>query len=338
MNRFSLRALTAAVPALILSIAAPTRAAEGWTEDFDKAKETAAKDGKDLLIDFTGSDWCGWCIKLQKEVFTKDGFKSTAPKNFVLVELDFPQQKEQSKELKERNAKLQEEFGIEGFPTIILADAKGRPYAKTGYQEGGPDAYLKHLDELRQVRIDRDAAFTKAKAAEGLEKAKLIAAALEKLDADVVTKFYKEETDEVIALDKDDSLGLKKKRDTAGKTEALNKELEALGTSGKLKEFEARIDKFIADEKLDGEEKQQMLMQRLQVYGPDRLDAADKLMDEVVAVKPDSDTATQAKAIKERIVEMKAQVEKSQKETPEEKSDAPAEKEEKEEAPAKKGK
>jgi thioredoxin-related protein len=127
MNRFSLRALTAAVPALILSIAAPISAAEGWTEDFDKAKETAAKDGKDLLIDFTGSDWCGWCIKLQKEVFTKDGFKSTAPKNFVLVELDFPQQKEQSKELKERNAKLQEEFGIEGFPTIILADAKRRP-------------------------------------------------------------------------------------------------------------------------------------------------------------------------------------------------------------------
>jgi hypothetical protein len=66
-------------------------------------------------------------------------------------------------------------------------------------------------------------------------------------------------------------------------------------------------------------------MQRLQVYGPDRLDAADKLMDEVVAVKPDSDTATQAKAIKERIVEMKDQIDKSKKAE----GSAPAEKEDK---------
>ena len=302
-----------ALAALVLTAASPLHAAEGWTEDFAKAQKTAAAEGKDLLIVFTGSDWCGWCIRLQKEVFTKDAFKDDAPKHFVLVELDFPQQKEQADELKKQNAELQEKFGIEGFPTIVLADAKGRPYAKTGYQEGGPEKYVKHLAELRKVREDRDEAMKKADAASGLEKAKLIAAALDKIDDDVVEKFYSEEVDQIIALDKDDSLGMKKKKETAGKMDALNKDLETLGTSGKLKEFEERIEKFIADEKLEGEEKQQLMMQRLQVYGPDRLEEADKLMDAVIKIKADSDTATQAKAIKERIVEMKDQIDKSKK-------------------------
>jgi thioredoxin-related protein len=310
MNRNQLFSVVAAVSVAFTSVVS---AAEGWTEDYEKAKETAAKDGKDLLIDFTGSDWCGWCIKLTKEVFSKDGFKAEAPKHFVLVELDFPQQKEQPDAIKKQNEKLQEQFGIEGFPTIVLADAKGRPYATTGYQEGGAEAYLKHLAELRKVREDRDAGLKKAEGASGLEKAKLIAAALEPLDEQLVERFYKEEVETIISLDKEDTLGMKKKSDTAAKMEALNSELEALGGARKFKEFEDRIEKFIADEKLAGEERQEMMMQRLQVYGPDRLDEADKLLDEVIKVKDDSDTAEQARQIKERIVEMKKQVEKSKK-------------------------
>ena len=64
-----------------------------WVNEFEKAKQTAATEGKDLLMDFTGSDWCGWCIRLHKEVFDLDAFKTAAPKNFVLVELDYPNDK-----------------------------------------------------------------------------------------------------------------------------------------------------------------------------------------------------------------------------------------------------
>jgi thioredoxin-related protein len=150
---------------------------------FDKAKTTAAKDGKDLLLDFTGSDWCSWCIKLHKEVFDLDAFKNAAPKKFVLVELDFPQDKSKlSKEVQDQNAALQKQFAIRGYPTIVLADAQGRPYAQTGYQPGGADAYVKHLDELQQVKVKRDDAWKKAEGAKGAEKAKLLAEGLKALD------------------------------------------------------------------------------------------------------------------------------------------------------------
>ena len=86
---------------------------EGWLDDLEKAKAQAKAENKKILLDFTGSDWCGWCIKLQKEVFTKDGFKQEAPKHFVLLEVDFPQQKELPKELKEQNEKLQETYSVE---------------------------------------------------------------------------------------------------------------------------------------------------------------------------------------------------------------------------------
>ena len=80
-----------AVASILLSHAF---AGEGWLVDFEKAKLTAKTESKDILMDFTGSDWCGWCIKLRDEVFTKDEFKSAAPQKFVLLELDFPQSPE----------------------------------------------------------------------------------------------------------------------------------------------------------------------------------------------------------------------------------------------------
>ena len=121
---------------------------DAWLTDFDKAKEQAKKDDKAILIDFTGSDWCGWCIKLDQEVFSKQEFLDYAGKKFVLVEIDFPRKEKLSDEQKKQNEALAKKFGVEGFPTIILTDAKGRKFATTGYQEGGPQAYIEHLDKL----------------------------------------------------------------------------------------------------------------------------------------------------------------------------------------------
>ena len=123
-------------------------ASEGWLTDLDAAKKQAAAEKKDILIDFTGSDWCGWCIKLDKEVFSTAEFK--AQKNFVLVSLDFPSKKQIPADAKAKNEALMKQWGVQGFPTIILANASGQPYAQTGYQQGGPVKYLAHLAELRK--------------------------------------------------------------------------------------------------------------------------------------------------------------------------------------------
>lgn len=304
--------LAAALPALVLTVSS-LRAADAWETDFAKAKAAAAKDSRDLLMDFTGSDWCGWCIKLHEEVFDKDAFKQDAPKHFVLVELDFPQSKELPAELKKQNDRLQAEYKIEGFPSIVLADAEGRPYATTGYEPGGPVKYLAHLAELRKKRESRDANFKKAAAAEGAEKAKLIVEALSELEPHIIHTFYKKEVEEAIAADKEDVSGVKKSReefageaDFRKKVEGLEGELAELHDKKKFDAFTARIEKFITDEKLMGRRKQEMLMAKLGVCEND-LPAALKILDEVIAVDPKSEMAEQAEGIQESIKKMQKQ-------------------------------
>ncbi len=123
-------------------------AGEGWLTDFEAAKAKAAAEQKPLLVDFTGSDWCGWCIMLDKEVFSQQAFKDYAADSLVLVELDFPRGKEQSAELKAQNEALAEKYEIRGFPTILILSPEGKLVGKTGYQRGGAEAYVAHIKEI----------------------------------------------------------------------------------------------------------------------------------------------------------------------------------------------
>lgn len=119
-----------------------------WITDFEKARKLAKEQNKLILVDFSGSDWCGWCVRLEKEVFHQKEFKNYAKKNFILLLLDFPSQKPQSAALKKQNAKLAKEYKIEGYPTILILSADGKELARTGYQAGGPKAYIQHLNKL----------------------------------------------------------------------------------------------------------------------------------------------------------------------------------------------
>lgn len=117
-----------------------------WLTDLPKAQAKAKAEKKDVLINFTGSDWCGFCIKLQKEVFTTDEFKEFATKNFVLVELDFPRKKELSADLKAANKKLQDQYQVKGFPTLVLLDGDGKKVGQmVGYGGGGFKAVIEKL-------------------------------------------------------------------------------------------------------------------------------------------------------------------------------------------------
>lgn len=117
-----------------------------WKTDLAKAIEQGKSEHKAVLVNFTGSDWCKWCFKLDEEVFSKDEFKSYAKKNLILVMIDFPINKPQSNETRMYNYSLQRKFGVEGYPTIILFDDKGVPVVKTGYLPGGVENYINHLE------------------------------------------------------------------------------------------------------------------------------------------------------------------------------------------------
>jgi thioredoxin-related protein len=124
------------------------RAEANWLTDFEKAQAEAKAQHKLLLLDFTGSDWCGWCKILQREVFSQPEFQEYAAKNLVLMTIDFPRAKPLSAEVRKQNQTLAQRFEIRGFPTIVVLDSDGKPIGMLGYQPGGPQAFIKELNQL----------------------------------------------------------------------------------------------------------------------------------------------------------------------------------------------
>ena len=125
------------------------RAASGWLHDYNKAQEEAKANHKLLFLNFTGSDWCGWCIKFDKDVLSQPQFKNFAHDNLVLVELDFPRKKSQPTEEKKQNVQLAQQYEVLGFPTIVVLNSNGQKvWQFDGYFPGGAEAFIAQLQKL----------------------------------------------------------------------------------------------------------------------------------------------------------------------------------------------
>jgi protein disulfide-isomerase len=147
---------------------------KGWLEDFEKAQKEAAANKQPIFALFTGSDWCPWCMKLEKEKLDTKEFKAFAAANLILFKADFPQAKSQSKTVKKQNAALRDKYGVRGYPTVFLLDAEGKSLGQTGYQEGDGAKYAEHIKGLLEAKGIKtaEAAAEPAKALTPYEKAK----------------------------------------------------------------------------------------------------------------------------------------------------------------------
>ena len=282
---------------------------DGWETNFEKAKQKATQENKALLVDFTGSDWCGWCIKLKEEVFDHKEFSDFANKHFVLVELDYPQNKVQSDEIKAQNNKLKNTYQIQGYPTILIMDAKGRPFAKTGYQAGGPPAYNKHLQALLTQGDKINSAIAAAQKESGVNKAKKLAAALNLIPQEL-SPHYKAEMEMIFAADPEDTTGFKKAYELKSSLKKLQAEIVQIARKGNLAKAEKTADDFIIKHQLTGENKQKALLTKLNCYDPRKpgiLEKAAQLMEQIIAIDPASPTGAFAKNIQGQIAQMKAQ-------------------------------
>ena len=136
------------LPIALALLVAGTAHAQNWLTDHAAAVRAAQEQKKPLLMFFTGSDWCSWCKKLNAEVLSTQEFQAYANTKLILMEVDFPRGKPQPKELQEQNNKLQEQYQIEGYPTVIIVDADGKPKGSLGYKAGGPKAWLAEVDKI----------------------------------------------------------------------------------------------------------------------------------------------------------------------------------------------
>lgn len=147
---------------LFLMLGAATTQAQDlkWHTDMTEAMKISKKTKKPLLLFFTGSDWCGWCIRLQKEVLKTPEFEKWAKEKVVLVELDFPKRASQPQEVKNQNMQLQQLLGVRGYPTVWIVNAASSKDGKinleqlgsTGYVAGGPTAWLATADKILEAK------------------------------------------------------------------------------------------------------------------------------------------------------------------------------------------
>lgn len=271
-----------------------------WTTNYAQAQKDAAQAGKSLLMDFSGSDWCGWCIRLDKEVFAHDVFKKTVTKDFVPVLLDYPRDKSKiPAEVQAQNERLQVKYGIKGYPTVILADAQGRPYAKTGYLEGGPEAYLKHLAELRQKGAELTKNLKQAASPDlkPLEKLRLLDRAVDGMDMSLLVEFYGDVLDQIMALDKDNKAGVKEKYELRVRVAQAEKASASRDTAKAIELYEA----IIRDFQPSGEQAQALYLSLSEAhFGARQMDKAKANLEKALQAAPESQNASMIRMVMKR--------------------------------------
>ncbi len=119
-----------------------------WIEDMKKAQALARKQDRPMLLNFSGSDWCYYCKLLDREVLDTSAFKRFAAERLILVELDFPRSHPQPGWLREQNRRLARQYGLKGFPTLIVLSPDGTRLGQLGYRPGGPEPFLQRLKAI----------------------------------------------------------------------------------------------------------------------------------------------------------------------------------------------
>ncbi len=308
------------LPIVVAACIAPCFAAEGWLTDMDAAKKEAAEQKKDLMIEFTGSDWCPPCMQLRANVFSKPDFQKEAQKNFVLLELDYPRSKEQSAEVKAANQKLAEQYGVTGFPTVVFADASGKPFG--GFVGGRPreDVMKAMQDALKNKEALQAAEANVAKASTDEAKVAALMEVLKLAPKDYVDNFYGDVKAEIKKLDKDDKSGLKAADAHADQLKKEQKEVQDY-LAGKMTanttpaEALQVVKSYPNRDKLLPETQQELLMMEFGTFlnSTGDVDGAVLILDKVAELKPGTEAGQQAPRIKAGILankdRIKAQIE-----------------------------
>ncbi|MBT3871208.1 MAG: thioredoxin family protein [Flavobacteriaceae bacterium] len=124
---------------------------QNWMTDLEASKKLASEENKKIILVFQGSDWCAPCIKLDREIWSTDEFKTYANKKYVMLKADFPRKKKNllPKTEQENNNKLAERYNSNGhFPFVVVLDKTGKVLGETGYLKISPSDYINHINSF----------------------------------------------------------------------------------------------------------------------------------------------------------------------------------------------
>jgi len=270
--------------AAALLVAAGTANAQ-WLPDVEKAAQVALKEKKDLLLLFTGQKWDQTSQKLDREILSQEGFVAEISGDFVLVKLDFPKTRD-PRNANQPRYKWAQRYGVTNYPTLVLTDATMKPFAITGYEEGGLENYLGMLSEHRRARQIRDDNMAKAAKAQGPVKARLLDKALSGMDQIIVPIYYADVIEQIVELDADDAMGLRTKWNAESDAEMRKVIMTDLMLVARIQKPDAAIkliDEVIAEFDFPVDQKLEILQIKLAIVKKTgNAEALDALLDEML--------------------------------------------------------
>lgn len=289
--------------ALVATATSSFAAGNGWLTNLEEAQAKSAAENKPILIEFTGSDWCPPCKMLTKNVFSTETFNSKAPEKFILVEMDYPQDKTGiTPEIEKYRQDIATKYSIQGFPSIVLTDSTGKPLARTGFQSGDADSYLAHLDQILADSVKEQAAFKAAHALEGEAKAKALVELIKEKSPAEVNSFHKADLDAIKAADPSDSTGyIKGMENKAALTETLTG-IEPLAKANDWAGALTSMETFLKRDGLDTATNQEALMIKANIlFKLEKKEETLTAIDAAIAVDPSSRTAAGLKRFKAHV-------------------------------------
>lgn len=295
---------------MVLAVSAAV-AGETWTTDFSAAQKAAAEQNVPVLAVFSGSDWCGPCMMLKSKVFDTPEFAAYAKGHFIPVELDYPKRTPQDEKTQKQNAALGERYQIQAYPTVLLLSPKGDVYGGFIGAHDQLKEVQKSIESAMKTRVAFDEAMKKADAAEGADKLKALGDAYKAVPQEF-RGYNKGLADQIIALDTEDTQGLKAERqkveEQKAKTSARNNLLRTAAEKGP-DAFLAQLKELLKDP--DTETQAQLLPVLFQVQlsmaaDDAAFDAALATMDKMAQVMPED--AGRIAQFKKNVVENKDKI------------------------------
>lgn len=300
------KTFTLATALLCLVVASQMTSAEVLPSDISAAVKRSQADEKDLLIYFSGGTECAKCELLEDEVLSRPDFRAEIAPQYELVEV--PQATgNTTRGMAATIAKWRERYGVKEAPVVVLVDDQQRPFGIVGYEEGGVENYLGMLIELQKARQDRDVFFDKAATESGMDKAKSLDQGLEAINDEIVTVYYDDIVQQIIALDRKDEAGLRSKYNAAKDAEMRKVVMTDLLLTARLEQPAdaiAMIDQTMDEINFPVDQQLEILQIKLNILrASDDATAMDAVLDEMIRL-PGVEGDTRQRLVVKKIILM----------------------------------